>query len=261
MLTFVVHIRKDSEERVKNLNIVFPYYKNIFPDAKFIFVEDSKLKEFSYLSYQGNTTYINIEEGVSYNKSKCYNTGLSLCTTEYICFLDVDCIVSANNINKAIEIASNDAVAIGYNGTSVYFNQTVKDKIKSSGSDLYDYLDSFVEKDKLFVNYLNEHYVIGNTKAVGGCLLGKTKIFKDTNGFNPNIVGWGYEDNEIVHRLNKLDIDIVYINTKKPLLFHLPHIEKDYDKSEHYFYQNNYNEFLKITKMTKSDLEAYIKTW
>ena len=261
MLTFVSHVKKDSEERVKNLNIVLPYYKSIMPVAKFIFVEDSPLQQFSYLSKLENVSYINIEETTPYNKSKCYNAGLSSCDTEYICFLDIDCIVSMDNINKSLETVCDETIAIGYNGTSIYFNKKVKEEIKSSDAGLYDFLDSYIEKDNIFLNYKNENYLVGNTKAVGGCLLGKTKTFKEVNGFNPNIIGWGYEDNEMVHRSNKLGHSPVYINTKKPLLFHLPHSIEECDKSDHPHYQNNYNEFAKVTSMNKVDLKEYIKKW
>jgi len=262
MLTFIVHIRKDSDERVKNLNIVLPYYRSILPDSKFIFIEDSNLKEFSYLKDLPDTSYINVEESDnSYCKSKCYNKGLMLCDTEYACFLDIDCVVSINNVNKALDTISDNTIAIGYNGISIYFNQTVKNKIEKVDHSLYDFLDSFIEKSKLHLNYKTPDYLVGNTKAVGGCLVGKTKTFKEINGFNPNIIGWGYEDNEIIHRGNRLGYNMVYINTDKPLLFHLPHTTTEYDKSCHPFYQNNHREFLKTSNMTKSELESYIKTW
>ena len=64
--------------------------------------------------------------------------------------------------------------------------------------------------------------------AVGGCLIGKRDTFLDINGFNPNIIGWGFEEN---------------------------------DKSDHKFHTHNAKEWQSVAKMTKSDLIEYIKTW
>lgn len=263
MITFIIHLRKDSQERVNNLNIILPYYKNNFPDAKFIFVEDSDKKDFDFLSHETNCEYVFFQNNSEYNKSKSYNLGLNKCATQLVCFLDIDCVVSRENILKAIEVVQKDSktIAIGYNGTCIYFSYKVKNLINSSIDNLYDFLDKFVDRPNIYVNFKNDNYVVGNTKAVGGCLLGNTSTFKKLNGFNPNIIGWGFEDNEIVKRFYKLGSDICFINSKKPLLFHLPHHDMEYDKSEHKFYNKNSEIYNKVCTSTKEELKNYIRTW
>ena len=117
------------------------------------------------------------------------------------------------------------------------------------------------------VNYVpslldkNEMFEVGNLKAVGGCLVMSKDCFIDVNGFNPNFIDWGYEDNEIVTRCHKLKKNVIFTNTKEPYLFHLPHHDIDEDKSIHDFYNNNQLEYKKVCEMTHNDLQEYIKTW
>lgn len=263
-ITFIVHLRKDCEERKKNVDIAIPYYTTLVPNSKFIIVEDDAVKNFEYLGDIKNIQYIHSTNTGVYNKCKSYNIGLQHATTDIVCFLDIDCIVSDINLSKSIEIAyKNDSINIAYNGVAIYLDYTAKSQIDTkTGIQIYDYFESLVDRANLYNEFKTEYYTVGNVKAVGGCLMGKRKVFNQINGFNPNFIGWGFEDNEIISRARILNIPLNYINTPKSFLFHLPH-EKDQknDKSAHDFYQHNYTEISKVTAMSKEALEQYIKTW
>ena len=256
-------MRKDTNERHKNVDLVLNYYKKIIPNSKFIFVEDDNVKNFEYLSNIDSVSYVYFHNEGIYRKSYGYNLGLKESKDTIVCFLDIDCIVSKSNIEQAVDqVLKDNSISICYNGTSVYFEYNVKNTISDDCKNLYDYLDGFVDKNKIYTSYKCEEYEIGNTKSVGGALLGKRETFLSIGGFNPNFVGWGYEDNEIIHRCKNMMVPMYYINTKKPLLFHLPHAELPYsDKSQHEFYKNNYEEFFKISNMPHEQLKEYIKTW
>ena len=264
MLTFIIHLRKDTEERAKNVDIIIAYYKSIIPLCKFIVVEDDKIQNFEYLKNDENIQYIHFYNEGQHNKCKGYNIGLSRCETNIVCFLDVDCIVSKQNIEKAIStLDHNGGMCIGYNGIAIYFNYTVKKQIINHTESLYDFLETFVDKTNLQTGYTNEFYHVANTRAVGGMLLGETHTFKNIGGFNPNFKGWGYEDNEIITRSKKLSIPVYMINTSKSLLFHLPHIsdENKNKENKHASYKLNEQEFLRIISLSKNELEEYIKSW
>jgi predicted glycosyltransferase involved in capsule biosynthesis len=263
-VTFIIHLRKDTEERAKNVDIVIAYYKAIFPLCKFIVVEDDKLQNFEYLKNDLSVQYIHFYNEGQHNKCRGYNIGLNSCKTDIVCFLDADCIVSKDNIEKAITtLKDEDGLYIGYNGKAIYFNYSVKRTISNVTESLYDFLESFVDVSNMQTGYVNEYYHVANTKAVGGVLFGKRQTFINIGGFNPNFKGWGYEDNEIIIRANKLGINLFYINTAKPYLLHLPHISEELKNKEdtHSSYRLNEQEFLNIKTLPKSELEEYIKTW
>jgi len=263
-ITFIIHLRKDTEERAKNVDIVIEYYKNILPTCKFIVIEDDKIQNFKYLKVDTRIQYIHFYNEGQHNKCKGYNIGLNSCETTIMCFLDIDCIVSKQNIEKAINTLENtDGLCIGYNGTAIYFNYTVKDRITDATESLYDFLETFVDTVNIRTGYANEFYHVANTRAVGGMLLGYNHIFKNIGGFNPNFKGWGYEDNEIIVRARKLKIPIYSINTPKPFLFHLPHISDENKNKEdtHASYRLNEQEYLKITRFSLEQTLEYIKSW
>ena len=263
-ITFIIHLRKDTVERAKNVDIVIAYYKNIVPSGKFIVVEDSKIQNFSYLKDDPAVQYIYYYNEGQHNKSKGYNIGLEKCSTDIVCFLDIDCIVSKQNIEKAITTLNHvDGICIGYNGTAIYFNYNVKNKIVDYTESLYDFLNSFVDTSNLQTNFTNDYYHVANTNAVGGMLIGYKRIFNLIGGFNPNFKGWGFEDNEIIIRAKKLHVPIYLINTIKPLLFHLPHISDENKNKEdtHASYQLNQQEYLRISNYTHNELKKYIQLW
>ena len=267
MVTFIAHIRKDTEERVANLSIVMSHYRKIAPNCKFIIVEDDVLKNFECLSNDKDVEYYHLFNDGAYNKCSGYNFGLSKCKDDIVCFIDIDCIISDSNLIQSIQtVIDTNSICIGYNGTCIYFNYNVKNElmhIHNENVEIYDWLRKFVDCDKLTLLYTNEHYHVANLKAVGGSLFGKRETFMKIGGFNPNFIGWGYEDNEIIHRANKLGISICYVNTEKPYLFHLPHIKEENKNKEntHAFFGNNEKEFSKILNMTKYELEEYIHKW
>jgi predicted glycosyltransferase involved in capsule biosynthesis len=266
MVTFIAHIRKDTEERAINLSFILPYYRKIAPGCKFIIVEDDSVKNFEYLSTEQDIEYYYTHNTGSYNKCAGYNYGLSKCTDGIVCFIDIDCIISDTNLNQSLKtVNETNGICIGYNGVCIYFDYSVKKQLLEHKQNLetYDWLNKFIDKNNLTPLYTNEHYHIANLKAVGGSLFGKKETFTKIGGFNPNFTGWGYEDNEIIQRANKLGIEIYYINTLKPYLFHLPHIGEANKNKEHIHptYQNNENEYSKVLKMSKSELEKYILKW
>jgi predicted glycosyltransferase involved in capsule biosynthesis len=259
-ITFIITYQQDTPERLANLKIVLPYYQSIFPDATFTIIESGEN------TLEGNLkddiAYNFIESQNGFNKSKLYNIGLKCCETQFVCFLDIDCVVSRENLIKAFNLSSKHTknIFIGYNGTSIYFKYNVKNKITEC-LNLYSFLDTFIDKDKLFLNFSNDNYLVGNTRAVGGCLCGKTEAFLNINGFNPNIIGWGFEDNEIVTRSHILGYSPLFVNTEKPLLFHLPHYNEETDKSLHPFYLSNQAIFNKVKGSKKEDLLKYSSSW
>jgi predicted glycosyltransferase involved in capsule biosynthesis len=264
IITFIIHLRKDTEERAKNVDIVIPYYRKVVPNSKFIVIEDAAEQSFDHLAQYSDVTYIFNHNPDQHNKCKGYNTGLKASDTDIVCFLDIDCIISKENILKAIQtVNESNSICIGYNGTCVYFNYNVKSLVDKSTENLYDFLTSFVDFDNLSLNYTTDSYKIANTKAVGGALFGKRLQFNNIGGFNPNFKGWGYEDNEIIIRARILQVPLFYIQTNKSLLLHLPHMGESLHNTEmlHKSYRQNEAEYIKISNLSQDELTAYIQSW
>jgi predicted glycosyltransferase involved in capsule biosynthesis len=239
MISFVVPYFEDTKERAKNIDIIKQYYKKIFPAAEIIIESSSD----------------------NFNKCRLYNNGLKRSKNDIVCFLDSDVIISKPAIEKGIELSYNkDNVVIGYSGVAIYLTYTGKSKIEkhTSYEDILEEFPYLKAKDYVLKT---ADYELGNNKAVGGCLIMHKNCAYDINGYNPNFVGWGYEDNEIVLRSHKLKKNVIYVNNPFSYLFHLPHHDIEVDKSKHAHYTCNYEEYTKIASFNPDQIKQYIKTW
>jgi GT2 family glycosyltransferase len=273
-ISFVVHYREDTEERRKNFKIIYNYYKAIYPNCEFVFVEDGPEKTIEHI-VRGNDQYIFHKSDAIYNKCIGYNIGLENAINNIVCFLDIDCIVSIDSLSRSIETISNidNSICIGYNGVAIYAEYKLKKQITGTGSangnipKLFEHLQSTVDVSNIRNLYTTDLYTVGNVNAVGGCLIAKRNTFKDINGFNPNFKGWGYEDNEIISRAKILGKTVTSVTStdSKYFLFHLPH-EDSYkvaltDKSNHKFYKHNEQLVQKVERFNKKQMETYIESW
>tara|TARA_R110002020_G_scaffold205952_1_gene410650 strand:+ start:766 stop:2349 length:1584 start_codon:yes stop_codon:yes gene_type:complete len=265
-ISFIVHFRKDTEHRMVNLDTVYNYYKTICPNSEFVFVEDDSEERIKHLVKPGDK-YIFFENNKTYNKCIGYNMGLKESSNDIVCFLDIDCLVSIDSLIKGISTSNKGIISIAYNGTAIYIQHKLKEKIHNhQGTGLYKFIVDSVDKESVYTGYRDEYYAVGNTQAVGGCLIGKKETFERINGFNPNFIGWGYEDNEIISRAMQLEVPVSKIgnNTARWWLLHLPHEEGGVaitDKNQHEFYKSNEQEVRKVESMSKEELEKYIKSW
>lgn len=247
MISLIIAYKSDTVEREKNLEYCKRYYRQMIPNCEIIVQESSD---------------------ETFNKCKLYNEGVGRATYDSLCFLDSDVFVSRESLCKSIEAIKDDitTVAIGYNGTALYLSYSAKASLRETFT-YRDLNDIIPQGYKLQLLEKNDMFEVSNLRAVGGCLLMDKACFKDINGFNPNFTGWGYEDNEIILRSHKLGKKVVYINTNKPYLFHLPHMDKSSTSNQHEdrTHQKNENhnliEFTKIQKMRSAELSNYIKSW
>jgi len=239
MISFIIAYKQDTEERAVNLAYCKKYYQRLIPGCEIIVKESSDSK---------------------FNKCLLYNQGALEAKHNVLCFLDSDVFVSESSIKKSIELADANNVVVSYNGTAIYLSYKSKHILTSdlTYQNMLDLLPKNYTPSRL---EKNEMFEVGNLRAVGGCLVMSKDCFKDVNGFNPNFINWGYEDNEIVTRCHKLKKNVILANTKEPFLFHLPHHDVEEDKSMHDSYNNNQLEYEKVCEMNYNDLQEYIKTW
>ena len=281
-ISIIIHCRIDNEERGKNAKLVYDFYKRNTKDSQVIFIEDdAEAKLFDYVNIDENDNHVITGNTGNWHKTKCYNDGATISEREYLYFLDLDVIVHPKYICEASSTDSD--LIIAYNGQSLYLNYDAKRIFEKNNS--YECLESFIPSEWRFEGELLNHNIKAvqdyntsktgsplnmykhcmapNNKAVGGCVVTKRDTFFKYKGFNPNFIGWGYEDNELPTRVHKLGYNVTRINHPEALLFHLPHdpVGGDPGKSAHKDSNSNHTEMDKIDHISKQDLEEYIKTW
>lgn len=263
-ITFICHVRIDNDKRIKNLRTIYKYYTQNMPNSKFVFVQDYEVGEVvaNCITFNDNTTLIVDPTDGLVEKCKSYNTGAQLADTDILVFLDIDIIVDCNLLLECINAAKESNMLeclIGYNGVALYMTEAGEKKFLNT-LNIEDLRSLTVNLDKV-TNNANEFALVGNTRAVGGCLVMTKESFKRINGFNPFFKGWGYEDNEIISRAHRLGLKVSKSDDTQNVLFHLPHCDANTDKSKHSHYTQNEAIVKLVESLDKQQLETYIKQW
>ena len=259
-IAFISHIKIDNSLREKNIRSIIKFYKSNFKGSEFIGVEESSSRVQPDW-YKDWDQYIIISSEDYTRKTYCYNLGARQTKKDILVFLDVDIIVNPifllENINNLYNSGELECL-IGYNGAAIYLNSNGEsDFLKSNNiEDLYSKIKGLKN-----TNDSNEYGILGNTQAVGGCLILTRKTFNYINGFNPFFKGWGYEDNEIISRAHRLGVNVLRSNIPNDYLFHLPHSNLSENKSHHNFYKNNEAIVQFVESLDKEQLKRYIKQW
>jgi len=260
-ITFICHIRIDSAARVKNIQTIYNFYKQTLPGCTFIFVEDNNTRAFN-LQLDKNDTHVLMYNFDHIHKCRGYNYGASYAKTDVLIFLDVDVIIDSNKLLNCINNAlqnTDSLCLIGYNGCAFYMTELGEKQFLSS-LDIKDLYDG-IKDIKLKTGESNKNALLGNTQAVGGCLIMTKSTFDEINGFNPFFIGWGYEDNEVVSRAHRLGFNVVKSNIADHFLYHLPHCSTSINKAKHNHYKQNEAIVNFVESLTKEQLQRYIKQW
>jgi predicted glycosyltransferase involved in capsule biosynthesis len=262
-ITFICHIRIDNEARFKNVKTIYKYYKQHLPGCRFVFIEDdTETRLLNFTLNDSRDEYALLYNNDLVKKSTVYNHGAKYSDTDILIFLDVDIIIDCNKLLECINEANSNGsleCLIGYNGCAFYMTQQGERQFLDT-LDVND-LHSKIKNLHLVINNANEFALLGNTRAVGGCLIMTKKAFNQINGFNPFFIGWGYEDNEIICRAHRLGLNVTKSNIVYHFLYHLPHSDPAKDKSHHNHYAQNKSIYELINSLEKHHLLNYIKQW
>ena len=275
--SIVIFVRLDNAKRRQNLKAVIEYYSNELSNIEFIIVEDSwrpdVLEDPTLMATLTNTkyTYVYVQNNAEWNKSAGYNNGIKLAKYNNIIFNDVDAIIEPSQLQTAIEsLYENDlnALCYPYNGEWLCTTDKIKQEFASSHS--YNDLDKYYplplvegHSAKDFINTTTpDGVLIGHYNSRGGCVVGRRDNLVNGGGYNPNFVGWGYEDDELPARFHRLGYGVTRVNGQRKPCWHLDHTDNMSSKKEN---QPNYEENRQIAGFvdtaSKEQLEEYIKTW
>jgi len=261
--TFLFHVRVDTEERKNNISTVVNFYRKNCKGFKFIFIEDDETENLpSILSFKENDSYIFQKSKDMWNKCKSFNTGIRNSESEILVFHDLDVIINPLQLLTSITTLKenkNYGLMYPYNGLFLCVNKQIK-KVFSNTLDYKD-LEKYFPYN-LSVNYNDGNVLVGHNNSVGGCVLGRRDNILKCNGYNPNFIGWGYEDNEFPKRVHILGFPVTRLNEPRAPLWHLPHDgEGSSPKADNPFYEQNRQLCSYVENSKKNILENYIKNW
>lgn len=276
-ITFLTFVRLDNYERECNLRAMYNFYKNNCENYTHIFIEDdSECKIHDVISLDKNDISVFVRSDTEWRKGEGYNKGIKLAKTNILNFIDTDIIIDPNQLNETAELLRKDINAgliYPYNGLFLCAEKEMKDKFCETVS-----LDTFKipEKFKTFTgsrdlsiqtlsNYLNKTYdgiLVGHVISKGGCVMGRKDNLIRCNGYNPNFLGWGYEDDEAPYRVNKLGYGVGRIEGSGKVVWHLHHFDgTGSEKEKQPFYKENKKIMVHVETSSSHELKDYTKSW
>lgn len=241
-ISFLIALRIDSEDRIKNLDISTSYLKYHFPDCEIILSEmdeESKIKD-----RYNNCTHIFTESKDFFSKTKSYNLAAKTSKRTILCLYDADVILKKTVIEKCAELLDKKEVDI-----------------------LYPYNGNFFDVPKEYHNTINmeksldcvdlSKCVLMSPRSYGGAVFLDRNCFFESGGTN-EYINIGYEDDEIYYRYKKLGYKIGRLNT---VLHHLHHERTitAFENNPHVEY--NKQQFYRVLNMNKQELLEEVKKW
>ena len=262
-LTFLFHVRLDTDERVKNIQTVVNFYRKHCFNFKMVFIEDDKQECLSkHITFTNSDTHKFFKNDEIWNKCLSFNRGIALVETKYIAFHDLDAILHPTQFVESIqELQKNPTYGLVYPYNGLFL--CVSLDIKHTFSETLNYADlAKYFPQTIRVNAYDGNVLVGSTNSVGGCVVGNRENVIKAGGYNPNFIGWGYEDNEFPRRVNALGFPVVRL-TEHPL-WHMPHDgpgSSPREKNPYYEHNRQIVTFVEHPDTTKEQLQEYIKGW
>jgi hypothetical protein len=252
--TFLIPLRRDSEERRENADIIVRYLLSHFQTGVSV-CEESGEKMFDFLERLG-CRYRHIPSvSPHFHRTMCLNRLVAHCTTPFFCSCDCDVLAAPEQYLSAVELLRRgaDSAVFPYDGRFYDVPPALRPDVRSALSP-----SVLAEEDCRLLN----------ASSLGGALFWKRDDFIRGGMYNEHFIGWGYEDNELVERFTKLGYRLGRVQGP---LFHLSHSRKSVDSFnplrktlgylKHPLLRGNKREFRKIKGMTADELQAYIAEW
>ena len=257
----VIHFRKDVPDRLRNLETVLKFYKNT--GLEIVIVNDDAVPDGCLKSLHDNygCKILFLENTDVYHRTLCFNKGVKELKSSILIAGDTDVLVSIKYLQKAAEKLKQNAnigIIWPYNGMFVH----IIDKMAESFFETLDIslMESKIKDLKPEPYFTTEDFLVAHPQSKGGMVMFNKETFIKCNGYNPNFKGWGYEDDEILARFQKLGYQISRINDAEAIAWHLPH--ENTIREKHPYYENNrmHSDFV-CGSNNLDELRDYINSW
>jgi GT2 family glycosyltransferase len=250
LVSFIIPVRVDSEDRIQNLEAVLEYITRYFGESEIIVVEDDiETRLGNQLIKYPNIKYFHVKNEGRFSKSRTVNTGLLKATGEFVVIHDSDVLVDPAAIHKCLKIMDR-----GIKHIMVPYNSVVINVAGKSKEEVIGHLDlskiKFVRTGLKSPRNSDHSYAI---HEAGICII-RRSLLLNFGGFNKKMVSYGYEDVEIYARLRILGF--YHFMTPGYNLIHLDH-QRGVDSRINELFLENRKEYDKVKKMSYGALHQY----
>ena len=240
--TFVMPIRIDSNERMRNVEFVLRWLQPL--GAKILLLEADKEPRIDSETTGGTIDYHFVkDDDPVFHRTRYINMLLRSANSEIVSVWDADIVTDYNQIEEAINsICTGAVLSYPYNGEFIMLPRHLSDELTKSR-------DLGCVMNKKLVSIFNRPFCGGAFFVNRNMSLG---------GENEKFTGWGPEDAERIRRVQIMGYQIEW--TKKGKAYHLYHPR---NKNSCFFDKESAiemrKELIKVCSMNREELSEYIK--
>lgn len=261
----MIHFRRDVDDRFRNLEMVVKFYRENSDNLQIAILNDDKEldKDFKRLCKQYDCKGLFMENHDVYWRTKAFNEMSKILDVDFLIAGDTDVIVDPKFILEAkemLELIPNLGIVYPYSGMFIHLKQPMFEKFTVDQS-LVDLLNKSQTLKPIPYDQ-DENFLVAHPQSKGGMVMFYKDAFIYCNGYNPNFKGWGYEDDEILARFQKMGYEISRVVDKDAIAWHLPH--ENTIREKHPYYDNNrkHSDFVcGIADHQMDELRNYINSW
>ncbi|MDH6533772.1 glycosyltransferase [Parabacteroides sp. 52] len=250
LVTFIIPVRIDSEERLQNLSVVVDYL-SVIDKSRIIILEGDGKSRITEKNSARNIQYYFIEDpGKVFHRTQYINLLLQMVETPIVGVWDTDVILPVEQIESSIREIKEGKAAISfpYDGRFYDVSPPISQSFREERS--MKLLEEAEREMTLKLSF--------GTYSVGGAFLVKKEVYLNCGGENEAFYGWGAEDMERVKRMEAFGHPI---HRTEGALFHLSHPRVN----SHYIDKNtqlkSLQELIKIINLSEKEIQEYIATW
>jgi GT2 family glycosyltransferase len=251
-LSFVIPLRVDSDDRVRNLRVALRYLDRFFPDSEVIVVESSPSPQTTEVCVGHPRVRFRFDENPGrFSKGTVANIGILEATRRFVAVYDADVLLDP----RAIELATR-VMRTGLVRAILPFNSVFADVDGDLASAIASTLDVGVVgrvKNARRAPPLSGLHV---RVVKGGIILADRDVLRLEGGFNKKMVSYDWQDVEVIHRLTKLGYRVFQL--RRFSCVHLDH-DRGPDSMPNEYSAANKAEFSRVIAMSRRALERYVE--
>jgi|688.fasta_scaffold06392_5 predicted glycosyltransferase involved in capsule biosynthesis len=255
--TFIIPIKVEHEDRLKNLRTTLGYLNHHFITNVILYeIEDpvsleikNKNIDLYNLSLLPNLNLHHILKKLEsidfFHRTMYLNEMLEMVETEVVCNYDIDVVLPVESYVEAVDKISGGELDVVYPFSFGASQFQVFQNLDRDGFEKNWDLSEIISQDEKINRYYSEY---------GHCIFFNTGVYRELGGENENFKSYGPEDKERGTRFIKLDKKVEWL---KGDVFHFEHYRSnDSSPSNPNIDFNNYL-FSKLSNKTKEELFDY----
>ncbi len=252
LLSFILPVRIDNEDRWSNLLTSVRYLSQTFPESEIILIEDALVSKCEALSKESRICYSFKENSGRFCRSVAINTGLMMATRKHVVVYDIDVLIAKTQIAKATRVLEkgNKFIVLPHNTIFVNVSGNLKNQL------IKDLTIEIVPQFRT-LHFTRHHKDVSAYPIPSGVVMFNRDLLIKIGGFNKKMVSYGWEDIEVLKRAAILGMYCFGFYCGN--IVHLDH-QRGSDSVQNEYFEANRMEFLHTSSMTADTLIEYIRT-